>query len=111
MGIVVWNGERGSTFFFQAEFLYDVTEEYGSNGYAGYRVASDVTTHVAHGVGVYHFFRDFPVTVQSVIRDLTSVSVLEWSGNHAPRHQRFGQCHDTRGRRRFSYVVLRRFNE
>merc|ERR1712107_682753 len=31
-----------------------------------------------------------------VIRDLTSVSVLEWSGNHAPRHQRFGQCHDRR---------------
>jgi len=66
--IVVWNGERGSTFFFQAEFPYDVTEEYGTNGYAGYRVASDVTTHVAHGVGVYHFFRDFPVTVQSGIR-------------------------------------------
>jgi hypothetical protein len=66
--IVVWNGERGSTFFFQAEFPYDVTEAYGTDGYAGYRVASSVTSHVAHGVGVYHFFRDYPVTVQSGIR-------------------------------------------
>jgi len=65
--IVQWNGERGSTYFFQAEFPYDVTQAYGDNGYVGYRVGSHVLEHEAFGVGVYHFFRDHPVAVQSGI--------------------------------------------
>ena len=57
--IVVWNGERGKSFFFQAELPYDVE----SYPYSGYAVAPTVTTHEAHGAGVYHYFRDFNVTV------------------------------------------------
>ena len=61
--IVQWNGERGHTYFFQAELPYDVR----SYPYAGYAVGPRVKEHTAVGVGVYHFFRDYPVTVRSGI--------------------------------------------
>lgn len=64
--LVQWNGDRGATYFFQAEYPYDVTQNYGDN-YIAYRVADNVTSHKGFGVGVYHFFRDYPVTVQSGI--------------------------------------------
>ena len=35
--------------------------------YSGYAVADGVTSHLSHGAGVYHFFRDYKVTVQSAI--------------------------------------------
>jgi hypothetical protein len=63
---VQWNGEKGETYFFQAEFPYDVTKDYGEK-YVAYRVADTVTSHKAAGVGVYHFFRDHPVTVSTGI--------------------------------------------
>jgi len=64
----LWNGERGATYFYQSELPYDVTQaQYGDPGYAGYRVASHVQSHVAYGVGVYSFFRDHNVTVRSGI--------------------------------------------
>jgi len=62
-----WNGNRGSTFFYQSELPYDVPETYGTSGYAGYRVGSSVEEHRAYGVGVYHYFRDHPVVVESAI--------------------------------------------
>jgi hypothetical protein len=65
--LVQWNGDRGRTVFFQAELPYDVTGDYGDEGYTGYRVGANVTDHAAWGAGVYHFFRDHPVTVQSAI--------------------------------------------
>ena len=65
--LVVWNGERGATYMFQAEFAYDVTQDYGEAGYAGYRVADNVTAHAGFGVGVYHYFRDAAVTVAAGI--------------------------------------------
>merc|ERR1712232_1043916 len=40
---------------------------FGDKGYTGYRVGSHVREHVAHGVGVYHFFRDHAVKVKSAI--------------------------------------------
>jgi len=64
--LVQWNGDRGSTYFFQAEFPYDVTQEYGDN-HVAYRVAEGVSSHKGYGVGVYHFFRDNPVTVNTGI--------------------------------------------
>jgi len=65
---VQWNGERGKTYMFQCELPYDVTEaNFGAKGYTGYRVAEHVRDHAAWGVGVYHFFRDHPVTVNSGI--------------------------------------------
>jgi len=61
--LVVWNGERGKTYFYQSELPYDVTEEnFGTPGYAGYRVNQNVQTHNAWGAGVYSFFRDNDVT-------------------------------------------------
>jgi predicted heme/steroid binding protein len=62
---VQWNGERGATYFFQAELPYDVTEAFGENHFAGYRVGNEVTQHKAYGLGVYHFFRDYPVVVDA----------------------------------------------
>jgi hypothetical protein len=66
--IVVWNGERGQLYFFQAEFPYDVTQaNFGDKGFAGYKVSDNVADHDAYGVGVYHFFRDYNVTVKTGI--------------------------------------------
>jgi hypothetical protein len=63
-----WNGERGKTFMFQSELPYDVNQaNYGDKGYAGYRVADNVKVHEAHGIGVYHYFRDTVVRVKSAI--------------------------------------------
>lgn len=64
---VQWNGERGRTFFYQSEMPYDVNEDYSSAGYVSYRVGSSVKAHEAHGVGVYHYFRDYNVTVPTCI--------------------------------------------
>jgi len=67
--LVVWNGNRGSTYFFQSELPYDVTQaNYGDKKYAGYLVASGVKAHTSYGAGVYHYFRDHAVTVQTGIR-------------------------------------------
>merc|ERR1712232_446888 len=66
--LVQWNGERGRAFFFQSEMPYDVTQDnFGDKGYVSYRVASNVKSHTAYGVGVYHYFRDYAVTVNSAI--------------------------------------------
>ncbi|ETO35216.1 coagulation factor 5/8 type domain-containing protein [Reticulomyxa filosa] len=63
--LVEWNGEYGSTYFYQSEFPYDVTSEYGTDGYVSYRVNNDVTHHAAYGVGAYSYFRDNTVYVNS----------------------------------------------
>lgn len=60
--LMQWNGDRGTTYFFQAEYPYDVTEDYGSQ-FVAYRVGQSVTSHKGYGIGVYHYFRDHPVTV------------------------------------------------
>ncbi len=60
----VWNGERGTTVFYQSELPYDVPSQAAWNddadpgrlGYASYRVADAVRTHTAYGLGVYAFF-------------------------------------------------------
>jgi len=65
--LVYWSGERGTTYFYQSELPYDVNASYGTAGFAGYRVADTVTDHDAYATGVYHYFRDFAVTVTSGI--------------------------------------------
>jgi len=64
---VVWNGERGETYFFQSEYPYDVDQTWGSKGYAAYHVADSVTTHQAYGVGVYHYMEYNTVTIKTGI--------------------------------------------
>jgi hypothetical protein len=62
--MVLWSGQRGATFFFQAELPYDVS----TYPYAGYTVSPTVRSHNSYGAGVYHFFRDYEVTVQTGIK-------------------------------------------
>jgi len=66
--LVQWNGERGQTYFMQSELPYDMTQAYGDSGFVGYRVNDAVQDHDAYGIGIYHFFRDYPVVVESAIK-------------------------------------------
>ena len=60
---VLWNGNRGRTYFYQSEIPYDppdqpsFTSTPGTNGWASYKVADNVTSHEAWGLGVYSVFR------------------------------------------------------
>ncbi|MEG3614664.1 adenylyl cyclase [Isoptericola haloaureus] len=65
----VWNGERGTTVLYQNELPYDPptqahwTRPDGTLGWAGYKVADDVTEHTLHGGGVYVFNQNNPEIV------------------------------------------------
>lgn len=57
----VWNGERGRVFFYQSEIPYDppsqaVWMDGPAKGFASYRVADSVESHLAVGLGIYSFF-------------------------------------------------------
>jgi hypothetical protein len=60
---VLWNGNRGRTYFYQSEIPYDppdqrsFTSAPGVNGWGSYKVAGSVTTHEAWGLGIYSVFR------------------------------------------------------
>jgi len=71
---VVWNGERGSTYFYQCELPYDVTQQEFGNA-VGYRVNPSVKSHLGYGMGIYSFFRDFDVFAKDGISAPTSSSV------------------------------------
>jgi hypothetical protein len=70
---VLWNGEGGRTYFYQSEFPYDPPSQgewmspTGGRGYASYKVAPEVRTHEAWGLGAYAFFQ----------RDITVDSAFE----------------------------------
>lgn len=58
---VLWRGNHGRTYFFQNEHPYDVPTQSAwvhgtTNGYAAYKVADEVTDHLAWGLGSYCFF-------------------------------------------------------
>ena len=58
---VVWNGENGTTIFYQSELPYDVPSQSAwmngtANGYSSYFVSAPVKTHAGYGLGVYSFF-------------------------------------------------------
>ena len=58
---VLWQGNHGSTYFFQNEHPYDVPTQTAwvhgaTKGYAAYKVADHVTDHHAWGLGSYCFF-------------------------------------------------------
>lgn len=60
---VLWNGDGGRTVFFQNELPYDVPDQEtwqngNRRGYAAYKVATDVTTHEAWGLGSYSNFTE-----------------------------------------------------
>jgi hypothetical protein len=62
---VVWNGQRGTTIFFQNELPYDPPDQdayrrEGALGWAAYKVADRVTTHDVWGAASYVFFNVNP---------------------------------------------------
>ncbi len=69
----VWNGNGGTTYFYQSELPYDVPNAQSwspdgtVNGYASYYVSEGVTTHTAYSLGVYSYLRDAAVTLDSAI--------------------------------------------
>jgi hypothetical protein len=52
---VLWNGENGSTFFYQSEMPYDVEADWD---FPSYEVADNVQSHSLYGGGAYAYFRD-----------------------------------------------------
>jgi hypothetical protein len=70
---VLWNGERGRVYFYQSEIPYDppnqpgYTSGPGVNGWASYKVANNVTTHEAWGLGIYSVFRQRNVSLSRAI--------------------------------------------
>ena len=65
----IWNGEDGTVVLYQNELPYDPptqeewTNDDGSLGWAGYKVADDVKTHTLYGGGVYVFNQNNPSIV------------------------------------------------
>ncbi|HEY1744338.1 MAG TPA: coagulation factor 5/8 type domain-containing protein [Granulicella sp.] len=70
---VLWNGNRGRTYFYQSEIPYDpptqasYTSAPGVNGWASYKVAGNVTAHEAWGLGIYSVFTKPDVTLSHAI--------------------------------------------
>jgi len=91
---LIWNGERGKVFFYQNEMPYDVTQDqWGTPGYVGYRVAESVKSHNAYGVGVYSYFRDHTVDVEtgikvpeSLVNNFVNPFTIFLSGNGSTHH-------------------------
>ncbi|KAG0645783.1 hypothetical protein D0Z07_8069 [Hyphodiscus hymeniophilus] len=70
----LWNGNGGRLYFYQSEIPYDPpaqgvwkSDKDQRNGYASYKVADNVVSHEAWGLGVYCYFRDCPVKVENAI--------------------------------------------
>jgi hypothetical protein len=60
--MVQWFGNHGSVYFYQSELPYDVSGSVYNNtnpGTAAYKVHNTAQYHVAKGVGVYSYFRDY----------------------------------------------------
>jgi hypothetical protein len=70
---VLWNGNHGRTYFYQSEIPYDppdqpsFTSAPGTNGWASYKVADQVTDHEAWGLGIYSVFRHPDVVLTRAI--------------------------------------------
>jgi hypothetical protein len=70
---VLWNGNRGRTYFYQSEIPYDppdqasFTSAPGTDGWASYKVADKVTEHEAWGLGIYSVFRKPNVVLSRAI--------------------------------------------
>jgi hypothetical protein len=70
---VLWNANGGRVYFYQSEIPYDppdqpgYTSAPGVNGWASYKVADNVTSHEAWGLGVYSVFRSRGVNLSRAI--------------------------------------------
>jgi hypothetical protein len=70
---VLWNGDYGRTYFYQSEIPYDPPDQASfasaksANGWASYKVADDVASHEAWGLGIYSVFLQPNVTLSRAI--------------------------------------------
>lgn len=73
---VLWEGERGRTYFYQSEMPYDPPSQAAwmspggageKKGWASYKVADGVKAHEAWGLGIYSVFFGAPVVVDSPV--------------------------------------------
>ncbi|GEM_PF-146773 len=76
----VWNGNGGRVYFYQSEIAYDVPDQASfmdgtEYGYAAYKVDDTVTAHEAWGMGVYSYFKDAVIKLNSAIRCPNSTEV------------------------------------
>jgi hypothetical protein len=76
----LWNGNGGRVYFYQSEMPYDPPSQdawrHGdSNGYASYKVADNVKTHEAWGLGVYCVFHNGPVVADNAIETPTAPTI------------------------------------
>ena len=75
--LVQWFGNNGQVYFYQSELPYDVQQsQFGTPGYVGFRVDTSVTSFEGYGMGVYSYFRDYNVTVESGISTPASGSSI-----------------------------------
>ena len=78
---VLWNGNGGRVYFYQSEIPYDppdqasYTSAPGTNGWASYKVAENVTSHEAWGLGIYSVFRNRGVALSRAIEVPNSPNV------------------------------------
>jgi hypothetical protein len=93
---VLWNGNRGRTYFYQSEIPYDPPTQAayssapGTDGWASYKVGSKVTQHEAWGLGVYSVFTypnvylthaiEVPVKPKVVFHDMITVCLNTYGG-------------------------------
>lgn len=91
----IWNGENGTTYFYQCELPYDVPNQSRwkshngtTNGYSAYKVGDDVHTHTAYGMGIYSYLRDSGVRLENAIETPMSNGIymkniiIVWFGGH-----------------------------
>jgi hypothetical protein len=70
---VVWNGNGGRVYFYQSEIPYDPPDQVsytsapGTNGWASYKVADNVVSHEAWGLGIYSVFRNKGVVLTRAV--------------------------------------------
>jgi len=62
---VVWEGNNGLTYFYQAEIMYDYLAPTWEH--SCYKLGDNVTSHTATGLGCYTFFRDAAVYAEKGI--------------------------------------------
>jgi hypothetical protein len=80
---VVWNGNGGRTYFFQNEMPYDPPNQASwmngsGKGYPAYKVAANVTTHEAWGLGSYCYFSSNSGVVADHAFEVPSVSGVKF---------------------------------
>ena len=96
----LWNGNGGRVYFYQSEMPYDPPSQAAwrqgdVNGFASYKVADEVKTHEAWGLGVYSVFHASGIVADNAIETPTVPGVkmhhlvtlrLGWRRDSGIRH-------------------------